>query len=144
VLLSPYFEVKEEWYYFGKPEAWAVRMSRIKHFVKKLKIGQIKDPDGLKRYDAYEYLPLKAIGELPKLGAFAKEKAKKVTSEILWIHSSGDIVADYEESRKSFDSIPSKKKRFISYERSNHIILYDYDSRDAIKQIIQFLTGKEH
>jgi carboxylesterase len=142
VLISPYFEVKEEWYYFGKPEEWATRMSGIKRFIKKRKIGQINDPARLKRYDAYEYLPLKAIGELPKLGNFTKEKAKRVTSKLLWIHSSGDIVADYEESKKVFESVPSKNKRFIRYEKSNHIILYDYDSEDAIQKILEFLVGK--
>ncbi len=142
VLLSPYFEVKEEWYYFGEPEEWAMRLSEIKPFIKKLKIGQINDPEGLKRYDAYEYLPMRTIGELPIMGDFAKKKAKKVTSEILWIHSTSDIVADYEESKIVFDSVPSKKKRFVSYERSNHIILYDYDSDDAIQKIMNFLSSK--
>ncbi len=143
VLLSPYFEVKDEWYYFGEPEEWAVRLSEIKHFIKKLKIGQINDPEGLRRYDAYEYIPLKTIGELPKLGDFAREKAKYVRSELLWFHSTGDIVADYEESRKVFDSVPSKKKRFEKYERSNHIILYDHDSKDAINKIISFLVDNK-
>lgn len=141
VLLSPYFRVKEKWYYFGSPEEWALRFNDIMHFIQKPKTGQINDPAGLQRYAAYEYLPLKTISELSKLGEFAKKKAKNVRSETLWIHSTGDIVADFDMSKRVFDSIPSKKKHFQKYEKSNHIILYDYDSEDAIRRIVSFLGG---
>ncbi|MFC1692155.1 alpha/beta hydrolase, partial [Candidatus Latescibacterota bacterium] len=131
VLISPYFKVKEKWFYFGKPEKWANRLTKIIPFVKKPKIGQINDPDGLKRYVAYKSLPTKSIGELSKIGSIATDKGKSVTCETLWIHSKGDIVADFQLSKEVYKSIPSKKKYFIEYNKSNHIILYDYDYKDA-------------
>ncbi|MFX0200892.1 MAG: alpha/beta hydrolase [Candidatus Hodarchaeota archaeon] len=141
VLISPYFKVRERWFYFGKPENWAQRLARIVPFVKKPKIGQINDPNGLKRYIAYRNLPTKSVHELSKLGRSAVERAKDVRCETLWMHSKSDIVADFKLSKKVFETVPSMKKHFVEYERSNHIILYDYDHMDAINKAILFLEG---
>ena len=143
VLLSPYFKVKQQWYYFGKPEDWANKVSPFIPYYKKLKIGQINDPDGIKKFSAYWHQPTKAIKELSKLGRYAIEQAEKVTCETLWVHSQGDIVADFEMSQTIFTSLPSTKKQFIELQKSNHIILYDYDSRYVIKNVISFLGGGE-
>ena len=141
VLISPYFKVKEQWFYFGKPEIWAKRLNKIMPFVKKPKIGQINDPDGLRRYIAYSNIPTKSISELSKIGRLAEAKSKDVTCEILWIHSKKDIVADFELSKKVFNTIDTKKKCFLEYNKSNHVILYDYDHTDVINKIMSFLKG---
>lgn len=141
VLISPYFKVKEQWFYLGKPEIWAQRLTKIVPFVKKPKIGQINDPNGLKRYIAYRSLPTKSVSELSKIGRLAIEKSKKVTCETLWIHSKTDVVADFQLSEEVFETIPAKKKYFIEYDKSNHVILYDYDRMDAIDKITSFLKG---
>ena len=65
----------------------------------------------------------------------------EVTCETLWIHSKKDIVADFQLSRKLFDAIPAGNKHFIEYQKSNHIILYDYEGMDAISRITSFLNG---
>lgn len=141
VLISPYFRVKERWFYFGKPEIWAQRLTKIVPFVKKPKIGQINDPHGLKRYISYRSIPTKSVGQLSKIGRLAKEKGKKVTCETLWIHSKSDVVADFQVSREVFETIPAKKKYFIEYDKSNHVILYDYDHVHVIDKITSFLKG---
>lgn len=139
VVLSPYFRVEEKWYYFDSPEDWALRLSKVMDFVRKVKIGQINDLRGIEKYNAYEYLPLKTISELSRLGERAAEKAAQVRSATLWIHSEDDIVADYEMSKDIYETVPADDKEFVTYHKSNHIILYDYDSRDAIKEILSFL-----
>ena len=141
VLISPYFKIKQRWFYFGKPEIWAQRITKIIPFVKKTKIGQINDPNGLRRYIAYRNIPTKVIAELSKIGILAMEKSKKVTCETLWLHSNRDIVADFQISREVFKALPAKKKYFIEYEKSNHIILYDYDQMHAAETVISFLKG---
>ncbi len=139
VLISPYFKAKEAWYYFGAPETWARRLSEVIPFIRKFKSGQINDPDGLRRYSAYSRLPTKPIIELSKLGRIAAAKARDVKCETLWIHSRSDIVADFDVSQKTFDSVPIREKQIVEYEKSNHVILYDYDSNDAILRIVRFL-----
>lgn len=141
VLISPYFKVKEQWFYFGKPEIWAQRLTKIVPFVKKPKIGQINDPNGLKRYVAYRILPTKSVGELSKIGLLAIEKGQNVKCETLWMHSKRDIVADFQLSKTVFKTISSEKKYFIEYIKSNHVILYDYDQIDAVDKIMSFIKG---
>jgi len=141
VLISPYFKVKERWFYFGEPEIWAQRYTKILPFVRKPKIGQINDPRGLKEYISYRNLPTKSIGELSRIGRLAIEKSESVTCETLWIHSKKDIVADFHLSREVFEIIPSKEKTFIEYNKSNHIILYDHDRMDVIGNVMSFLKG---
>ncbi|MBC8465892.1 alpha/beta hydrolase [bacterium] len=139
-VLSPYFEVNEKWYYFGKPEIWARRFSSVIPNIKKLKIGQINDPKGLERYSAYTKVPLRAVSELSKIGKLALKQIDRVKCPLLWIHSRNDIVSDFSLSRKSFDAVASTQKIFIEFSNSNHIILYDYDSNDAINEIFSFLS----
>jgi alpha-beta hydrolase superfamily lysophospholipase len=115
VLISPYFKVRQRWFYFGKPEDWARRLARIIPYVKKPKVGQINDPDGLEMYIAYRHLPTKSISELSKVGYSAVRKAKDVKCDTLWMHSTSDIVADFQLSKKVFESIPAKKKHFVQY-----------------------------
>jgi len=139
-VLSPYFEVYKKWYYFGKPEIWARRFSNVFHYIKKLKIGQINDPEGLERYDAYRKVPLQAVAELSKVGKIALTRVTDVTCPILWIHSKKDIVSEFTLSKKSFDRVSSTEKTFIEFSESNHIILYDYESNDAINEILRFMS----
>jgi carboxylesterase len=139
VLISPYFKVRQRWFYFGKPEDWARRFARIVPYVKKPKAGQINDSNGLERYIAYRNLPTKSISELSTLGRSAVKKAEDVRCDTLWMHSKSDIVADFQLSKEVFETIPAKKKHFVQYEKSNHILLYDYDRIDAIDKAVSFL-----
>ena len=139
VVVSPYFRVQPRWYYFGSAEAWAGRMHGWKPYVKKWRIGQINDPAGLARYRAFEVLPVRTTLELAALGALAREKAKAVTADTLWLHSIGDSVAAFDTSRAAFLTLPAARKEFVPYARSNHILLYDYDAPDALRRITHFL-----
>ena len=141
VLLSPYYRIRQKWYYLGKPEKWAKRLNLLLPYVKKMKIGQINDPKGLNSYNAYEKLPLKAVGELVKVGNMALASGYNVKCPILWMHSNRDIVSDFRFSRDTFNKYESNNKKFIEYTNSNHILLYDYDSIDVIEQIMRFLAG---
>jgi carboxylesterase len=143
-VLSPYFEVNKKWYYFGKPEIWAKRFSNVFTYIKKLKIGQINDPKGLEKYDAYRKVPLQAVTELSEIGKLALSQIADVRSPILWLHSKKDIVSDFTLSKNSFDRVTSTEKTFIKFSESNHIILYDYESNDAINEILKFLGVAEH
>ncbi len=143
VLISPYFQVRKQWFYVLSPSTWSSLISKTVPFVKKLKIGQINNPNGLKKYNAYKHIP-STIEELQKIGNLAREKSKSINCDTLWIHSAGDKVADFKISHEMFQEIPAKHKFFIKYTRSNHIILYDYDGPDAIKKIISFLETTRH
>ena len=140
VLVSPYFQVSPRWYCPGRPETWAARLSGIIPFVKKPKIGQINDPKGLESYMAYRHLPTDAVAELAAVGSSARDQAKHVRCDTLWIHSSGDVVADFTVSKEVFESLPAARKRFVEYRRSNHVILYDFDRESTVHEVVSFVT----
>lgn len=149
VLFGAYIDITKKWYYPGKPENWAKRLFRILPYVKKRKYSKnpnftnINDPEGFKRYDSYKHLPVKTVRELVKISQNARQNIESIHCDVLWFHSKGDIAADFKSAKSLFEKIPSKNKTFVEYTRSNHIILYDYDSEDAIKRTIMFLKEKE-
>lgn len=143
ILFGPYLDITRKWYYLGRPENWARRLHRILPYVGKIKIANINDPEGLKKYDSYKHLPVKTVLELEKLSAKAKQNKDRLSCDILWFHSRGDIAADYQSAGKIFSAIPGNHKRLIEYTKSNHLILYDYDAGDAIQKTLSFLESKE-
>jgi hypothetical protein len=48
-------------------------------------------------------------------------------------------VADFQTSKAVFQTLPAVKKHFVDYQKSNHIILFDYDAQDAIERILTLL-----
>ena len=143
ILFAPYIDITKKWYYFGRPETWSRRLFKILPYVKKVRIGNINDPRGRKIYDSYNHLPVKLVPELEKLSDEVQNNIEEIDCDILWFHSTGDIASDYRSAQNFFDRIPSTDKRFVKYTRSNHIILYDYDSQDAIKKTISFLEERK-
>ncbi len=149
VLFGPYIDITQKWYYPGKPENWVKRLFRILPYVKKRKYSKnpnltnINDPEGFKRYDSYKHLPVKTVRELEKISQNARQNIDRIHCKVLWFHSRGDIAADYSSARSFFDKIPSKHKTFVEYTRSNHVILYDYDSKDAVQKTLAFLNAQE-
>ena len=110
-------------------------------FLKKYRLSPFPVPISRRPHFPPHFPPTKSVGQLSKIGRLAKEKGKKVTCETLWIHSKSDVVADFQVSREVFETIPAKKKYFIEYYKSNHVILYDYDHMHAIDKITSFLKG---
>lgn len=141
VLISPCFKVRTKWYYLRSPEWWVEKIKRFIPFVRKLKKGQIHNPHGLAVYFAYDYLLLESIALLVHIGKQSALLAPHITVPLLVLHSEKDNVADFKRSYEVFQQIASENKRFVRYTKSNHILLYDYDMNDALRQIEDFLIG---
>jgi len=142
ILFGPYIDITRKWYYFGRPEKWAKWLHPIVPYVTKIKIANINDPQGLKKYDSYKHLPVKTVLELEKMSQNVKINRNKIKCDILWFHSRGDIASDFKSAKNFFESLPTPSKKFVEYTRSNHLILYDYDSKDAIEKTVSFLKQK--
>lgn len=140
VLLAPYFQVSSRWNIMGSPESWAARLARFLPFIRKLKTGQIYDPEGLTRYRAYQHVALSSVAPLDRMGRKAQEAASRVSSAVLWFHSGVDLVADPELSRRIFDKLPNPQKTFVSLSRSNHVLTYDFEREQVIRSAADFLT----
>jgi esterase/lipase len=60
------------------------------------------------------------------------------TTPVLVIHSQKDLITDYRAAREVIEKIEAPI-RFVSLERSNHLILWDYESELVEREILQFL-----
>ncbi|MFH2036063.1 MAG: alpha/beta fold hydrolase [Candidatus Zixiibacteriota bacterium] len=140
ILINPYFRTTMKWWYLTNLENTARLLSPFIPYVIKPKKGQINDPDGLKKYESLKIIPTKSTRELNAIGERAQIDAGNLNCRILWFHAVNDDVASYKLSRKVFKAAPSTNKKFINLERSNHVALYDYDSKIIIDSVLSFIS----
>jgi esterase/lipase len=90
----------------------------------------------------YRTVPTRSARELAKLGLRAQsaETLAAIDCPVLLLHSEGDRAADPAASRRAFEAIGAKEKQSRFYtERSNHLLLWDYDAEDVKERVLAFL-----
>ena len=65
-------------------------------YIEKLKVGQINDPEGLKKHIAYRNFPMQPVKNSFEFLDIGINETWKVTEPILILHSPNDITADYD------------------------------------------------
>jgi len=60
-----------------------------------------------------------------------KQNLDKINSPILIQHSKKDSVCDYSGSQTIYNKISSDEKEIIFFERSDHVLLADYDKEEV-------------
>ncbi len=139
VIISPFFKFKEKWFGCGLVERLLRWLQPVLPYVKKIRVGMINDPEKLRQYHAYWHVPLACLDEVFRVAETSVKKAENVKSDTLWIHSRGDMVADFAASREVFKKLPSRNKQFVEFRRSDHVVLHDYDSEAAVERIVAFI-----
>jgi carboxylesterase len=137
-LLAPYLVTTYKFYYGLRPEIYLKVSSPILHYSKKTKIGQINSPAGLEKHIAYWSMPFAPIKNSE---SFIKETINgldKVSEPILLQHSKGDRTSDIESSQIILEGASSENKELIFFEKSNHILIEDYDKDQVSLNIIEF------
>ena len=108
------------------------------HYLKKSEPGQtVLDPSTKKNHISTFSFPLKGTVELFDFNKPIQANLSKISSPVLFIHSTHDTVASYRAARETFDSINSKKE-FIDLTKGDHIVFRDYDREKAISAILEF------
>lgn len=133
------FVAKPLIWYKPLPFTWRLKiLSPFLHYDKKTNIGNINDPQGRMNHIAYWNMPYAPIrNSLP----FMKETSEDLGSirEPLFIaHSSEDQVASISGALKFYEQSNSVDKKLLILNRSNHILLLDYDKEKIIKDLISF------
>lgn len=113
-------------------------MKFIIPIVPKFSKGQIFQPQGYDKYFPGSYIiSLSSLNRLGDLVSEARQKAPLIRQKTLLIVSINDHVASFEQSINIF-----KNNEFVTisrYNKSNHILLFDYDSEDIISEIFKFV-----
>lgn len=112
--------------------------SDILLYIKKDKIAQINDPQGQISYISYWNFPLIPVKYSRDFLDSVINDLDKIKNPILIQHSIGDMTANIKGSRMIYERALSEDKVIVELERSNHVLLSDYEKEEVIKNIIDF------
>lgn len=137
-LLSPYIFAKYNWYYFFRLENYLDIFSDILIYSKKDKIAQINLQDGLDKHIAYWNMPFSPPKYSKTFFEEVKSGLNKITAPVLLQQSKNDRTSDIKSSIYIYENINSKNKELIVFEKSNHVIMEDYDKEEVMNNILNF------
>lgn len=139
VLLAPYYEIAHQWYYLLPAETYADAFTpHVPYLYRPKSFKQVNDRRFLDKIIAYDYISTKGSQAAIELGKRAHPSAKNIKARTLIIHSKKDKATSYRAAKEMAGSLNSLDK-FVSLEKSNHMILWDYESELVEKEILNFL-----
>jgi carboxylesterase len=142
VLIAPYYAVTYRWFYVLPAEAWNSLLAPFVPFViKSEKFQRVNRPEARGRIFTYRAASTASVAELVSLGDRARDPALlgRISCPLLLLHSEGDMAASASASAAAFESFGSGEKEYLSFTRSDHHILWDYDGEEAALRIVEFL-----
>ena len=107
-------------------------------YEKKKKIGNINSPKGLENHISYFNLPIIPIKNSQNFLDNLDNNLYEIKNPIFFAHSINDETSNYKKVFDIYKKINSSKKKFIYYNKSNHILLLDYEKDKLISDIINF------
>ena len=137
-VIDAYLFPTYRWYMIFSTNVYLDFLSPISHYSKKSKLVQVNDPAGLDDYVAYWSFVLAPVKDSKKFLRETYNNLFLIEENILIQHSTGDAVAEPGVAQDIFERVSSNTKEIVLFEDSNHIILADYDSKEAINNIIDF------
>lgn len=145
VLLAPYYGVTYKWYYMLPAETWHSILGPVVPFIKRpTGLTKLNKRENVGRYFMYQTLTTAGTGQLMDLGRAAgrPETLRHVTCPVLLVQSRHDEAASPSAAAKAFDTLGSADKRAVWFEKSNHVICWDYDSEQVMTEVVEFLAAE--
>ena len=142
VLVAPYFRLKYEWYYLVPAEAHArVARAVVPYFKRPFGQVPVYRKEARPHIVSYGYTSSKFAKVALEIAREAQKDLAKIDARtpVLVLHSKKDRVSDYKTAIELVGKIKAPV-RFVSLERSNHILLWDYDAPQVEREILEFLT----
>lgn len=141
VLWAPYASVTHRWYHVLPARTWTGIVSPLIRYVRKSREDTaINDISQVDSFFAYRHLSTAALQQLYDLGERAHDRAERITSPALVIHSREDRAASPTASREMYDAFESSDKQFLWVDASNHILGWDHDRETVVATTVAFLT----
>jgi carboxylesterase len=141
VSLSAFIYPAYKWFYVLKPEWYLNSIGRLINYIPSIKPPNISDPIARKEYIVSEYLSLKTLRKTFELAKDVEKNIFSVTSPILIVHGKKDITTSYKGSYYIYENVSSKIKELLILEKSNHIIMLDYEKDILFDKIYSFLES---
>ena len=86
--------------------------------------------------------PLKPVAKLLKFNNLVIQDLDKIESEVLFIHSDKDNVANFEAAYETYQLL-NNKQEFIHLTNGGHVNLKDYDKQIVIQSILDLRESKQ-
>lgn len=143
ILLSPFFKVKQEWYYGLSVETYHDVLSQyIPYFQSLPGISAVcKDhPKGIKT-KSRQYASTRATNEAFKIARAARKYAYtlgRLNVPVLVIQSKNDQITDYNTTRRLVEQLNTPDVQLVTLTRANHILPRDCDAEYIEETILNF------
>jgi carboxylesterase len=119
----------------------AVRIA--KHFTPLLPTVRedVHDPDARRRYtrDVYHWTPMRPVESLLQFLPRLRAELPRVTVPALIMTSIHDHVVPARDGREIYRHIGSKEKHLVTFHRSYHVIMKDYDREEVFAKTTAFI-----
>ena len=139
-LVSPAYRITQRWYLPPSMESWVKTLTPVMPLLPKFSPARMNDPVGLENYSGFNMFSLQSVSALIDYTHEVLPRAGKVQAPVLALISSGDEVIDIPSAEAGVKSLGSNDKEIIRYTRSNHLILLDYDRREANEKVLGFIV----
>ncbi len=137
-LISPFLKIRYKFWHVIPKENIINLFADFVFYSKKITPAQINYKQGLNEYIGYLNFPL-----IPLKNSFEEinqviEKLYKIKNNILIQHSKNDDTIDIKSAYLTYENVKSINKELIIFNKSNHVLLFDYDKQKVINNIVEF------
>ncbi len=110
----------------------------IAGYLKKSEPGATIDEPSLRKFHISTHsFPIKGAVELIDFNENVIKDLGKVKSDVLFLHSPTDTVADFDAAKNAFELLNTNKS-FIEF-KGDHIIFRDYEKEKAVGTVLDFI-----
>ncbi len=140
--LGTHLGLTHKWYYVVPLEWHVLGLGRLLPYINKSdRWIKVNDRSQVAGHIAYSRLPSRAVRSLLSLARRVRREASRIEEPLLIIHARGDDVASIKAARRFYESAASAEKRFVTLERSNHLITLDFEKEQVFAEVAAFLNG---
>lgn len=137
-VLNPFLTKTFAWYKLLPFELRLRILSPLLRYDRKTKIANINDPAGLQRHIAYWNLPYAPLRTSLPFIRETRGQLAAIKEPLFVAHARHDTVAAPSGAREIYRTVNSEGKELFWLERSNHVLLMDYEQEDVINKIVAF------
>jgi carboxylesterase len=141
VVWGVFFRVTYKWHYV-LPLEWSTQLivPIVRYVRKEPDASNVNDKAQIGKFPFYRHFSTRASLELFALAGRVFDGAGGVTVPVLMLHSAGDETASPDAAREYFAALGSAEKDAVWYERSNHILGWDFDREAVVRDTVAFLA----
>jgi len=141
ILLAPYFKISHRWFYILPTEIYQKIFKQIIPYTyRPIAFKQINNKQAILYIMDYDYVSLRGAGAAMELGERASGKARDMRQPTLILHSRNDRATEYAASKRAAECLKSISEcRFVTLEKSNHILLWDFDVELVEREVLEFV-----